>query len=286
MLKSKRQTRLDEVAAAAPPITTDQTSAELTAVIAALQAKRGAAEDRMSQIGEQRRRMMIAGEPDAAVDELRQEHRLLEVAVDDFQAAIRTAERMRETALVKERSHAFEQRGERLRSDVLPGLEGDYARFLNLGGELASLAEKIAAAESELRGYNTAAIERKRHDLRITNHARAKAGGANVNAPLKPPARMKGETDDAFALRVANEQMRRGDKARRGEKFRVLGVRLVDGIGRVAFATTSPRPLRLVETLRHVRGGEYVETIRNAETGSLIAEQPINAQIIPERENV
>jgi predicted nucleic acid-binding Zn-ribbon protein len=275
MLKSKREAKLDMAAAEAKPVTSEQSSVELTAVMSQLQAKRNAAEDRMAAIGEQRHRMLVDGSPDEAINQLREEHRNLETEVDDIAAAIRMAEARREAALVRERSAAFERRGERLRSEALPGLEGDYRRFLDLGGELASLAEKIAAAESEIRGFNTDAVERKRHDLRIANHARARAGGADVDAPVEQPPRMSGESVDGHRLRVASLQMRRGDKARRGEAFRVLAGRLIEAVGRVGFATSSPRPLRLVETFRHVRGDQFVETIRNAENGSIIVEKPV-----------
>jgi len=280
MLKTKRQTALDKAAAEARPETSEQSSAELTTIIGQLQSKRGAAEDRMSQIGAERHRMLVDGASDEAINQLREEHRNLETTVDDIAAAIRIAEQRLEAALVRERSAAFERRGERLRSETLPGLEGDYRRFLDLGGELATLAEKIAGAEAEIRGFNTEAVERKRHDLRITNHARSRAGGGNVDAPLKPPQRMSGETDDAFSLRVANLQMRHGDKARRAEVFRVLAGRLIEAIGRVGFATSSPRPLRLVETFRHVRGSQLIETVRDVESAGIVIEKPVTEAAI------
>jgi hypothetical protein len=286
MLKSKRQTRLDQVAADAPPVTTEQSSADLTAVVSQLLAKRAAAEDRMAQIGDQRHRMLVDGAPDEALNVLREEHRNLETEVDDIAAAIRIAEQRREAALVKERSAAFERRAEQLKAEVLPGLEADYKRFLALGGEFASLAEKIANTEDEIRRFNVTATERKRGDLKIVNHARMRAGGVDVDAPVEQPPRMANESAEGHRLRVASLQMRRGDAARRGEAFRTLATKLIEPIGRIGFATSSVRPLRLVETFRTIRGREAIETIRNAETGSLIAEQPINAQIIPERENV
>jgi hypothetical protein len=177
MLTTKRQAKADKAAAEAKPETSEQSSAELTAVIAQLQGKRGTAEDRMQAIGAERHRMLVDGADDEAINALREEHRNLETTVDDIAAAIRIAEARREAALVRERREAFERRGAALRAEV-PGLEGDYRRFLELGGELAVLAERIATAEAELRGFNSEAAERKRHDLRITNHARSRAGGA------------------------------------------------------------------------------------------------------------
>jgi septal ring factor EnvC (AmiA/AmiB activator) len=230
MLKTKRQTALDKATAEAPPVTTEQSSAELTAVISQLQAKRTAAEDRVAQIGEQRHRMLVDGAPDAAVDELRQEHRNLEVSVDDLQAAIRMAEARREAALVRERRESLEALSASLKSELLPALEEQYRTLHAALVALSEAATVIASKEAEIRRFNTRCTDAKRDDLKIHNVARQKVSdeiSGHGEAEFAAPSRMSKESDDAYALRRSNAFARHGDTARRRDVFKTSSEPLI-----------------------------------------------------------
>jgi hypothetical protein len=279
MLTTKRSAKLDKAAAEAKPITTEQSSAELTATIASLQAKRNSAEDTMAQIGEERHRMLLAGEPDEAIDQLREQHRSLEMSVDDVTGALRIAEARREAALVRERKEVLEARSRQLKSDLLPDLEGQYRTLHAALLAVSEAAATIAAREAELRRFNMRCTDAKRDDLKIHNGARQRVSdeiSGHGEAAFVAPSRMPKESDDAYALRRSNALARHGDAARRGDVFKTLSEALIKRLLAIsASVNRMPRRRLDAEFVTDPTTGETITRLHDSTHRQSNADAPI-----------
>jgi hypothetical protein len=249
MLKSKRQTRLDAVAAEAKPEVAEQSSQAYGSTIARLRARRDQVEDRLQQIADERRKLMVEGADDAVIDRLRQEHCGLEVEVDDIEAAIRLAEQRREAALVRERRVALEVEAERLKAEIVPGMLDGYRKLYEAAAAYDAAAEFVVEAERQLRGHNATCVERKRLELRVSCDARQQvsdevAGVVRAGGRVQLE-RMKGESDAALALRQGNADARRREQGSRTNVFFVLGKRMINHVLRLGLGYDDARLRRV-----------------------------------------
>ncbi|MPZ57971.1 MAG: hypothetical protein GEU91_16040 [Rhizobiales bacterium] len=125
-------------------------------------------------------------------------------------------------------------------AENIPALEAAWKRLHGLLTDVAAAAADIQRHETAVEAANWTARHADRPDLvqRVRSVRDGVAAAHAVPMPDRlagpPPVPLKGETNDAFSLRVANHQAARTDVARRNEPFVTAGTAAIEAIAKVA----------------------------------------------------
>jgi hypothetical protein len=238
MLKSKKsKDDAAKVLSAGPSladlVSSATASADLDSVLADLDAGIEAAKRDFAAAIERQRDLSI--DPGTASDAVIRYERLVATLTLRRQEVARK----RDVLVTAERRAATEAQIAAVHAEHVPALETSWQRLHSLLGDVAAVSKDIETHETAIENSNAIARQQDRVDLvrRVRN---VRDGVAAVHARPMPdrlraiPVRNKGETDDAFALRVGNVQALRADAARRGEPFVTSGTAAIEAIMKIA----------------------------------------------------
>jgi hypothetical protein len=248
----KRKAKDDAVVAVslAELVASAKASADLDPVVAGLDADiERAKRDFASAI---ERQADLSVDPAAASDAVIRSERL----VTTLSMRRQDVARKRDELSATERRAAVEAGIAAVHAEQIPGLEASWKRLHSLLSEITAACRDIEARETAIENANAIARQNDRVDLvrRVRGVRDGVAGQHRVELPelLKAvPVRGKGESDDAFALRVGNVGAMRTDFARRHELFATAGTAAVEAITRVAVDDPDIRTALRMKMRRH-----------------------------------
>jgi hypothetical protein len=237
MLKSKKSKDGAETVQSEPSlaelVSSAKASADLDPVLADLDVDIERAKQDFAAAIERQRDLSI--DPAVASDAVIRCERLVATLMMRRQEVARK----RDELATAERRAAVEAQITAAHAEHVPALETSWQRLHSLLGDVAAECKVIETHETAIENANAIARQNDRVDLvrRVRGVRDGVAGQHAVKLPERlraVPVRGKGETDDAFALRVGNVQALRIDAARRNEPFVTSGTAAIEAIMRVA----------------------------------------------------